>query len=243
VPGVNPAADAYLVNYLKRLDARLAALETQPALNNSAITNGQLTVFDGSNDALVITGLQPKYGTYGTYYYDTSGNLLVAIGQLPDGTYGTQVQNSAGVLFFKMSTATGLTAPEMVGVTVDSTTPKVVTSGTFVNTWRVVLGQIVSPGVEVVMPLTTDVGTTAEVRLSVGGFTTSAFALTSGWSAQNFIRWLHGVALTAGPLQIDLQARRTGGAGNVNVYAPAGWSRDPNLADAHPACTSAGTFI
>ena len=100
-------------------------------------------------------------------------------------------------------------------------------------------GQILNPAVEIYIPWACDAATTGNVRLISNGATTSTdFPLfqNSGFQS-NYIRWLHGMNLGAGPLQVRIQFERTSGSGNVYSYPTAGWSYDPAL------CSTAGIWV
>lgn len=98
----------------------------------------------------------------------------------------------------------------------------VVTSATFVPTAHWNLPAAYSEVLNAWVVVTTDVGTTADVRLSefYGGAVTSALAIPGG--ANNFatFEWLHGRHLGDEICEFRIEAKRTGGTGNVNVYSP-----------------------
>jgi hypothetical protein len=100
-----------------------------------------------------------------------------------------------------------------------------VTSATFVQPWEVGVSQIVNDSFLVELTVTTDAGTTGEVRLfapSVFGFpVTSVASIPAG--VQRFVKfaWLvPGMVIGANRPLFQVEARRTAGAGNVNVYYP-----------------------
>jgi len=110
VPGVNPDANDYLINTIKDMQRRLAALETQPALNNAAVSGGQLTIQDGNYKPVVVLGKQAD-GTYGLRWFDTSGHLLGGVGQAPDATHGIFVDDATGATLLKVTSENGQTFP------------------------------------------------------------------------------------------------------------------------------------
>lgn len=96
-----------------------------------------------------------------------------------------------------------------------------VTSGSFVPTMHANYPTISQPVLNVWVAVTTDPGTTGEVRLSefYSGAVTDVIPV--GASANNFasFEWLHGV--DPGTLfEFRIDARRTSGAGNFRVYGP-----------------------
>jgi hypothetical protein len=98
-----------------------------------------------------------------------------------------------------------------------------VTSGTFVPTAHVELPVFYGEVLNLRLVVATDASTTGEVRLrqEISGATTSAAVLSVG-GVQKFVNfeWLHGVHLGDTYEHFMVEARRTGGAGNVNVYYP-----------------------
>lgn len=96
--------------------------------------------------------------------------------------------------------------------------------------WLARVARIVRTGFIVRVPWSTDAATTGEVRLyGDAGFPagannpTSAVALAANSSGIVDFRWLHGVdPWDATDAAIFIEARRTGGAGNVNIGYPLG---------------------
>lgn len=80
------------------------------------------------------------------------------------------------------------------------------------------------------VPWTTDGGTTGEVRLFTSPNATSAVALPAASSGIVTFNWLHGITpWLAADFGVFVEARRTGGAGGVNIGYPLGGviQRDP----------------
>lgn len=100
-----------------------------------------------------------------------------------------------------------------------------VTSGSFVIPWEVGVSQIVNDSFLVEMTVVTAAGTTGEVRLfapSVSGTPVTAVASVPA-GVQRFLKfaWLvPDMVLGQNGLLFQVQARRTAGAGAVNVYYP-----------------------
>jgi hypothetical protein len=108
-----------------------------------------------------------------------------------------------------------------------------VTSATFTSTqasqpWLIVLDRIMKVGFSILIPFKTDVGTTGEVRLNellglVPGGPTSAISLPANTSGNVQFNWLHGMTpYTTFDCYLLIEARRTAGAGNVNIGFPLG---------------------
>lgn len=105
-----------------------------------------------------------------------------------------------------------------------------ITSGTFVECWRAYVPMAYADKVECTIGAATDVGTTGEFRAKVNcnsvDYTTAAQTLSSGANVGKGLNWswmddnnlippLQGVTFS-------IEARRTGGAGNVYIYANGG---------------------
>jgi hypothetical protein len=114
-----------------------------------------------------------------------------------------------------------------------------VTSGTFVGTFQCSISEVVKDSVFVQFAVLTPAGTTGEVRLqgaSLAGTPVTDVAVIGSDSFVNVkFAWLvpaFTVGLTA--VRFVVQARRTGGAGNVTVFVPnsfmqvSGFSVDAN---------------
>lgn len=96
-----------------------------------------------------------------------------------------------------------------------------VTSGTFADIYTTAIGLIEHVDVSAYIRVLTPVGTTGEIRLA--NTTTGTFSPTvtvpSDTNAYLLVpAWAHGAALWTGPIAFSVQARRTTGAGNVDVY-------------------------
>ena len=106
-----------------------------------------------------------------------------------------------------------------------------VTSATFTGTqvsqpWIIGIDIITHTGLKVSVPWTTDSGTSGELRLTLPGAAnspTSPKTLAASSSGVAVFTWLHGwVPYVGSGLFVYIEARRTGGAGNVNVGYPQG---------------------
>lgn len=99
-----------------------------------------------------------------------------------------------------------------------------VTSGAFTSVWQFLVPGIPSNSVQVRAVVSCDVGTTAEARLFIGGtaFATSAIACGSGALTTCEFKWdLQAAGVDLGwTFFLDVQIRRTGGAGNVYCHMP-----------------------
>jgi hypothetical protein len=100
-----------------------------------------------------------------------------------------------------------------------------VTSGTFAVTWEVGISQIVNDSLYVELTVVTAAGTTGEVRLkaaSIAGPPVTAVASIPA-GVQRFVKfaWLvPDLPIGDNGLLFQVEARRTAGAGAVNVFYP-----------------------
>lgn len=79
------------------------------------------------------------------------------------------------------------------------------------------------------VPWATDAATTGELKLTAvsGTLQAATISLPAGSSGTATWNWLHGRPLWAGAANLDLWARRSGGAGTVYVGYPRMWLIDP----------------
>lgn len=100
------------------------------------------------------------------------------------------------------------------------------TSAAFVACQSARVERVVRTGLRVYGGFASDVGTTGEAYLQItspggGTFQTSTVPIGSGSNFLYLFRWLHGHRLWADlGVQVDMMARRTGGAGFVYVRVP-----------------------
>jgi hypothetical protein len=214
---------ASLAAELADLKRRLANLERSSALSVSAIQDGRLRILDGDNVEVGRLG-KLEDGTYGVAFLDADGAERVRLGQRGGGEFGIAALNDEGTITFDVGNE-GLTRPAiMLPISAVGSTSIVVTNATFTDTYQTFFGAVTHDALRLEVLVQTAVGTTAEVRLteSAGLAQTSAVAIPSGNnSVRTQFNWAPG--WTVGDLlniQVKVQARRTSGAGNVNVYIP-----------------------
>lgn len=229
----------------RTIEQQLRSILGQNPLNH-AVFSGAMRNVDEAGSTV------GSWGPDGFRFFDAAGNLLlhlgptglrmydadteqrVHIGQISSGRYGVLVLDADGTTPRFQVDEAGIRSPYMAAPFVTAEDDyKAVTSGTFVVAHRAQIEQITSEGLYVWVTASTAVGTTGEMRLrNVGtGAVTDAVSIPSGSSGtvQQF-RWLHGAQLSAGPVTFEVQARRTAGAGDVNIYRPPGaWMTDPGL--------------
>lgn len=111
------------------------------------------------------------------------------------------------------------------GAVVEPNTLVTVTDAAYVGAWEFRMGQVIADAVSVRVVVTTQVGTTAQVRLREvqNGWFTDPVTVPAATSEQCAFDWsipnLDLYLGTPGPL-VYVEARRTAGAGNVFVYLP-----------------------
>lgn len=212
-PSFSPSLAAEIIDLKRRLDN----LERSPSLPFSSARGGAFFYFDDSSG--------PRWAM---------GNIHVTA----DGNVGTSEQDVYGVVGFGDSSSAGLflrqgqrglAYPGLSFTFHDYQVFKAITSGAFVPVWNVQLDQVVGEVVKVVFGVGTDAGTTGDVRLSdaVSGAVTTVASLPANSFKFVSYEWLHPATtglfdsrVRGTRLDLRVDAKRTGGAGNVNVYLP-----------------------
>lgn len=199
-------------------------MRTQETATRAALTS----ITDAAGKELV------RLDKDGIKIYDAAGLLRARFGYINASVgYGLSVFDAAGGLRFEVNDQ-GHRDPWLDHPWRPSTPLYVpVTSGTFVDVFECRVDLITHGGVASWVQWATDAGTTGEVRLLLAASTSSAVTLAAASSGVQQFKWLHGQALGTGPALFKIQARRTGGAGNVNIYPAAGCQMaDPGACDA-----------
>lgn len=196
----DPAVPQTLADRLAALERRLASLERSPQLQNSSLTGGTITAL---ND---------------------SGQRVAEFGQLAGGNYGFAVNDALSTqTILLVDDARGVSVPVIEHAWLKADDFTVVTSGSFTTLFRCHVSVPLAQVYSVTVVVTTAVATTGEVRLNIPGFgTTNAKSCPAAAQTDAVFAWDPGMALGLGstPFDIEVQARRTSGAGNVNVYTP-----------------------
>jgi hypothetical protein len=215
---VDPTLPPSIATELADLKRRLDNLERSPSLPVSSTRGGVFVFLDNDGVVRAAEGNvndagQPVAGAaYGFFLYGDTGTLLVA-----------QKTGDKGITF-----------PNQKISFHDPLNP-LVTSGTFVTLWEDYVSQPAHEVVYIEISAFTDVGTTGEIRLidNLTNTVTSVASYPSGTNKQTNFEWIHpaGVgafatrnqgpgAVSTAALQLAIQARRTGGAGNFGVHPP-----------------------
>ena len=219
---------------VKRIEERLRLLESQVAEQNRrnplnrGTFDGTLRVRDG--------GVLQVEGGGQVLIGDEAGNSIGGIGKITvvglDGTTeetGVLLQDENGVDIFLVTDKRGQVYPPPQFEWRNLNDPKLVTSATFTSNWQGIPRYLSGDGVEVLVAVSTDADTTGEVRLQAIGpggspaVVSSAISLPAASSPdyRTFVWDLGAHGFVRGfSAFIDVQARRTGGTGNVNVFQP-----------------------
>ncbi len=171
---------------------------------------------------------------------DDQGNVVGRIGRLPND--GSRPPDTWGIALFSGDGgpndrrfeigSEGWILPRLSHI-LTPTTAVNVTSGSFVETWRNYVPVLEGRGVEIAIPWVTGAGTTGELRIDSNiPSSTDPLTLPANSSGVAFARWLHGGVLGSGPVSFSTMARRTGGAGNVSVFASPAYGQNPVVCDA-----------
>jgi len=184
------------------MERRLKVLEHSPALPFSSSRGGRVRLLDSDDNLMTVFGRFSDGSNefQGFVMYDVNGEPMIMV----------------------RSDREGIIHPLVQAVFVPSNSFTPVTSGTFVTTHRLNPISIYYDVLRVAVQVGSDAATTGEVRLREvnSGLTTTALATTAGTIQLGVFEWLHGVTPGSGNGDFVIDARRTGGAGNINVYMP-----------------------
>lgn len=177
----------------------------------------------------------------GIKVFDATGTRRVTIGLVDPANdrYGVIIYDADGVAARFWVDERGILTPYLAAPLVAASgEAEAVTSAVFVKTHSAQFEIISHLGIYCWVTALSDAATTGEMRLrntATGAFTNAvSIPAGSAGTVQQF-RWLHGSALDTGPVVFEVQARRTAGAGNINIYRPPGiWMTHPGL------CTTGG---
>lgn len=195
-----PTVPADIADALTSLRTAIRRLQQANPLERASITRGLLTV------------------------RDTNGDPRVEIGLLDEGgsIFGLRIRDSAGLTRFRVDDD-GFQQPYLAAPVIDTTAFHTVTSSTFVSAgWQGNVESVSHKGLYVWVFVTADASTDGEIRIVSlnSGAATVALPISGGELVHTQARWLHGDPLGTGPQTYQLQARRTSGTGNINVYSP-----------------------
>ena len=208
----------------------MADMERRMRTQETATRGASTSISDDDGNELV------RLDRTGWSMFDIAGDMRVKIGliDVANSRYGILVLDADGLTQRFRVDERGIITPYLSAPLVDADTDfTVVTSAAWVVTHRAQFEIVTHEGLYCWVTATSDAATTGEFRLrnATTGATTEAKVIpaASAGTEQQF-RWLHGIALDVGPAVFEVQARRTGGAGNINIYRATGmWMTDPTF--------------
>jgi hypothetical protein len=202
----DPATPQTLASEFADLKRRLSALERSPQLKSSSIKGGKLKVYDSSGNSIMEAG---EIGIDG----DTTTSA------------GMTITTPGGHDVFRVSADRGLTLPALTYPWRDDpNTSTAITSASWTTVFESRVEGLSGDALRSDWVVTLDSGVSADVRVMItaGSVVTDtvsiAYATSSSWTFA--LAWLHGKNLGSGPFIVRIDAKRTAGAANVNVYRP-----------------------
>lgn len=201
---------------------------------------GAMQVFDGGSIQVIGDGFLQVIGAVMTAGPDGSGPFPVWIGDLTDraidadGKTGVVLAVGDGSHPYFWTDEDGFHEPWFPVPVVDFSAEKTTSSGSFDALWSGKVFSVYHGGVRAIVNYYADAGTTGEVRISAGAGSTDAVTIADGVSGTAEFSWLHDIALGAGPFAFDVEARVTGGGGQIHILTPDMAMVDPKV------CTATG---
>lgn len=185
-----------VLQLIKDLTNRVRILESASRLQTSSLRDGTL------------------------YLQDQNGANIVVLGKQGDGSHGVAMFAPAGFPIWEFVESKGLVYPASSVPMRQISAVDNVTSASFFGMSTGRSDTYTASAFYSHFGYSVPAGTTGEVffKDAVGATST----LTLGGPSSGFIEvaWLHGATIGAGPAIPEVQARRTGGAGTVNIYVP-----------------------
>ncbi len=214
-----------LASRIKGLEARLAALERGRPMAGAAISQGNLDVRTPDGESIMRAGEIP-YGdqtAYGVEIRRRSGGLQARFFDTDSGDGYAAIFDEQGSVVFSEDTNSGfgIACPYLQVAAMPYSSvlspPQTTTSGTFTPLHRLHF-QLQQPWLRTHLICQTDVGTTGEVQLAISGVpvTASPTPLDAGISDYKTV----DARIVGGQRSfqyVDVEVRRTAGAGNVRV--------------------------
>ncbi len=193
---------------------------------------GSVAVTDLNGARVVVLGLQDD-GTYTISALDENGVVRAEMGQLGDDHIGFRTLLPDGVTELFRTDERGMISPPMAVTMIqrltggDDSVP--ITSATFDDPYTGRVPSVVHSGLLGSVDWATDAATTGEMQFQLWDqvgptllATSATKTLAAASSGVATLSWLHGLSLPTGVTNVRLYARRTGGAGNVNIARPRG---------------------
>lgn len=213
-----------LLDRIRELESQVAQLQRGQTLNGAVISDGALEVRTPSGNAILRIGEFQPGGSpgWGVGMYRSNGTLALLSWDDDAGNGYTSMIDEAGYIVVSTDTLAGqgLATPWIPLRAIQSSeiaSPSVTTtSASYTSLWRV-YGPKQHPKISVAIIVKAIAGTTGMVRLSVGGtLIGSELTVTDGMFAAEVLEasvsGYHTELLT-----IDVDAKRTSGAGTIGV--------------------------
>ena len=214
---VDPAMPASLAAELRDLRDRISKLERLPRLPYSSMRGGSTQLLDTDGTVRWVVG----QWTFSAVSDDGGGTTVV-------GGYGVAEFDPFGALLRgNVDGIHGQIFPS-VPLVMHQPARQLITSATFISAYEGSYPDPVCDVVKVVGAVQTDAGTTAELRLASDAHQTATLTVPGGTNAIYQFTWLHSAEVGIGDtragretrLFVSLQARRTGGTGNLTLFPP-----------------------
>lgn len=214
-----------LLDRIKSLEDKVAALQRGQTLNGAVISNGALEVRNPSNGNTLLQAGEFTYGSqqvYGISMFRNDGSPTFRSWDTSSGNGWIAMIDEAGNIVMSTDTTSGqgLATPwipmEITRWADVVTPPQSTTSASWEGMYRI-HGQKQHPFAYVILITKTSAGTTGDVRLSVNGtMIGSALSVPSGdFSYRDITAAMPGDHLSE--MFIDVEGCRTSGSGSLSV--------------------------
>ena len=214
-----------LLGTIRDLERRVMDLERANTLVGSVPKGQSIKVLDPNDGSVVAVIGQHSGATWtdkvGSIFYDAAGEPVAIFGQLPAGDDGAEL-NTNGFATLRVG-SNGVDKPyEHIPFLVVPETRVNITSGTFTTTFRAYCINTQHKHFKVRVDVGADASTNGELRLSVPftGQTSSVFTVTGTGSLTSKSCTMDVTGSPGGSISVEIQIRRTSGAGNVFVESP-----------------------
>ena len=194
----DPALPPNILREIAELRDRVQTLERANQLQASSVRGGAFVVLDDD------------------------GVEVARAGRLPNTTDGFTVSSdTVGFDHLHVNGQLGVALPWLTHNWYDSSLSKTVTSGTFAEVWRCVFELTTSPALRFRVPVNLDSSCTLELRVLLNTVQLGSDLVVAPSTVTTLdYRKIHGVGLLAGPVTLQLMARRTSVGGTGLVYMP-----------------------
>lgn len=196
----DPAATPQMRRIFADIERRLRNLEGAPQLQRASFAGGTIAALDDD------------------------GTRVAEFGLLADGKYGLSINegdDQRALLYVNHDR--GYYLPVLEHAFTQAASGVIVTSGSFTTCFTALVPVPLAPTLILAVAATCDAATTGELRLVLStGPTSDVATLAAGVQTSTQYQWEYGGAIGLGTsgFFVNVQARRTGGAGNVFIHFP-----------------------